>query len=215
VNQNLFRQFVYVSSSSFFNWLALNGSLYHESGPFIDQDLSSSDHGANLQFTVGRPWGKTAMVTGYSMRDITFTPLVREFYTTSTYAGISRKFGEKAKLTVLGEYLRSWRVQDTTGVIGQAIRPAAQFEYKPNRNWSIDANGAYSRGEGIHVYDNVQNGIFISYMKPLRRMWNDGAGQVPVEYPLRFSIGFQQDNFMNFTGGGQAIFRPVFRLSLF
>jgi hypothetical protein len=52
-------------------------------------------------------------------------------------------------------------------------------------------------------------------MKPLRRMWNDGAGQVPVEYPLRFSIGFQQDNFMNFTGGGQAIFRPVFRLSLF
>jgi hypothetical protein len=155
------------------------------------------------------------MVTGYSMRDITFTPLVREFYTTSTYAGISRKFGEKAKLTVLGEYLRSWRVQDTTGVIGQAIRPAAQFEYKPNRNWSIDANGAYSRGEGIHVYDNVQNGIFISYMKPLRRIWNDGAGQVPVEYPLRFSIGFQQDNFMNFTGSGKAIFRPVFRLSLF
>jgi tetratricopeptide (TPR) repeat protein len=87
VDQNLFRQFAYVSSSSFFNWISLDGSIYHESGPFTDQDLTSSDHGGNLQFTVGRPWGKTAMVTGYSMRDITFSPLVREFYTTANICG--------------------------------------------------------------------------------------------------------------------------------
>ena len=215
LNQNLFRQFAYMSTSSFFSWIAVNGSAYHETGPFTDQPLNSRDLGANLQFTVGRPWGKTAMVTGYSVRDLQFNPLVREFYTTSTYAGVTRKFGQKVKLTVLGEYLRAWRVQDQLWVDGQAARPAVQFEYKPNRNWLIEANGAYDRGMGIHDYDNVQNGIFISYMKPLRRMWNDGAGQVPVEYPLRFSIGFQQDNFMNFAGRGQAIFRPVFRLSLF
>lgn len=215
LNQNLFRQFAYMSTSSFFNWIAVNGSIYHETGPFTDQPLNSRDVGANLQFTVGRPWGKTAMVTGYSVRDLQFNPLIREFYTTSTYAGLTRKFGEKVKVTALGEYLRSWRVQDQLWVIGQAARPAVQFEYKPTQNWSIEANGAYDRGMGFHDYDNVQNGILISYMKPLRRMWNDGAGQVPVEYPIRFSIGFQQDNFMNFAGRGQAIFRPVFRLSLF
>jgi hypothetical protein len=68
---------------------------------------------------------------------------------------------------------------------------------------------------GISTYDNIQNGIFISYLRPLHRSWNDGAGEVPVEYPLRFSIGFQQDNFTNFPGSGHAIVRPVIRLSLF
>lgn len=215
LDQNLFRQFAYMSTSSFFNWISANGSVYHETGPFTRQNLNSKDIGANLQFTVGRPWGKTAMVTGYSMRDIQFNPLIREFYTTSTYVGLSRKFGEKLKMTVLGEYLRSWRVQDQLYVLGQAARPAFEFEYKPTRNWSIDADAAYSRGMGISTYDNVQNGILISYTKPLRRMWNDGSGKIPVEYPIRFSFGFQQDNFMNFTGHGSSIYRPVFSLSLF
>lgn len=214
-NQNLFREFVYMSSNSFWNWISVSGNAYHESGPFTDQDLHSRDLGANLEFNVGRPWGKTGFVTGYSVRDLQFNPLVREFFATSTYAGVSRKFGEKVKLTVLAEYLRSWRVQDTTYVLGQAARPAVRLEVKPNRNWEIEANGAYSRGMGMHDYDNVQNGIFISYVKPLRRMLEDGAGRVPVEYPLRFSIGFQQDNFTNFAGGGKTLFRPVFRLSIF
>ena len=215
LNQNLFRQFVYMSSNSFWNWISVNGSAYHEAGPFSGQKLSSKDFGATLEFNVGRPWAKTAFVTGYSVRDLQFDPLVREFYETSTYAGVTRKFGEKVKITALAEYLRAWRVQDTTYVLGQAARPAVRFEVKPNRNWEIQANAAYSRGMGIHDYDNVQNGIFISYVKPLRRMFGDGAGRVPVEYPLRFSIGFQQDNFTSFSGGGKSIVRPVFRLSIF
>ncbi len=215
VNQNLFRQFVYMSSSSFMNWISVNGSAYHEAGPFTGQNLSSRDMGANLEFTVGRPWAKTALVTGYSLRDFQVSPLPREFFETSSYAGISRKFGERTKLTVLAEYLRAWRVQDQFYVLGQAARPAVRFEFKPTKNWSIEANGAYSRGMGLHDYDNVQSGLLISYTKPLHRTLDDGTGRVPVEYPLRFSIGFQQDNFMNFAGRGQAIYRPVFRLSLF
>jgi tetratricopeptide (TPR) repeat protein len=215
VNQNLFRQFVYMSSSSFWNWISVNGSAYHESGPFTEQNLSSRDLGAHIEFTVGRPWAKTAMVTGYSLRDLQFQPLAREFFQTSTYAGISRKFGEHTKLTVLGEYLRSWQVQDQFFALAQAARPAVLLGIKPTKNWSIDVNAAYSRGMGIHDYDNVQSGLLISYTKPLHRTLDDGTGRVPVEYPLRFSIGFQQDNFMNFGGRGQAIYRPVFRLSLF
>jgi tetratricopeptide (TPR) repeat protein len=215
LNENLFRQFAYMSTSSFFNWISLHGSIYHEAGPFTAQTLSSRDIGSNIEFTVGRPWGNWSMVTGYAMRDLQFNPLPREFYTTSTYAGVSRRFGQRAKITVLGEYLRSWRVQDANYVIGQAARPAAQFEFRPAKNWLVEASGAYARGMGLHDYDNIQNGIFISYVKPLRRMWNDGAGQLPVEYPLRFSIGFQQETFMNFSGRAQAIFRPVIRLSIF
>jgi hypothetical protein len=155
------------------------------------------------------------MVTGYSIRDLQFSPLPREFFETSTYAGLSRRFGQHTKLTVLGEYLRSWRVQDQYYVLAQAARPAAFFEIKPTRNWAIEANVAYSRGMGIHVYDNVQSGLLISYVKPLRRTLDDGTGRVSIDYPLRFSIGFQQDNFFNFGGRGQAIYRPVFSLSLF
>jgi hypothetical protein len=43
----------------------------------------------------------------------------------------------------------------------------------------------------------------------------DGFGEVPVEYPLRFSVGVQTDNFYNFTGQGQAQIRPVIRLTVF
>jgi tetratricopeptide (TPR) repeat protein len=215
MNQNLFRQFVYMSTSSFWNWISVNGYAYHEAGPFTQQNLSSRDLGAHLEFIVGHPWSKTAMVTGYSVRDLLFNPLAREFFETSTYAGIVRRFGDRAKLSILGEYMRSWRVQDQFFVIGQAARPAVLFETNPWRNWSVAANFAYSRGMGSHVYDNVQSGLLISYVKPLRRSIDDGTGRIPVEYPLRFSIGFQQDNFMNFAGRGQAIYRPVFRLSLF
>ena len=96
-NQNLFRQFVYVNSSSFGNWLSFNASLYHEAGPFTatGYKLDSNDVGTTLQFTVGRPWGKTALITGYTRRDLTFSPLVRQFFTTSTYAGLQRKFWTK------------------------------------------------------------------------------------------------------------------------
>jgi hypothetical protein len=214
MNQNLFRQFVYMSTSSFWNWISVTGSIYHESGPFTNRNLSSRDVGSNIEFNVGRPWGKTSMVTGYSFRDLQFSPLNREFFETSTYAGFSRIFGARVKVTLLGEYLRSWRVQDLFYSIAQAARPAVFLQIRPSRNWEIQANGAYSLGMGIHNYDNVQSGILISYVKPLRRMFNDGSGQVPVEYPLRFSIGFQQQNFANFPGSGTT-YRPVFRLSLF
>jgi tetratricopeptide (TPR) repeat protein len=62
LNQNLVREFMYVSTSSFYNWLSANGSIYHESGPFTEQNLSSSDVGGRIEFRVGRPWGKTAFI---------------------------------------------------------------------------------------------------------------------------------------------------------
>ena len=215
LNQNLFRQFVYASSNSFGNWLSFRGSAYHESGPFTNRNLSSRDVGGHLEWTVGRPWGKTAFITGYSVRDLQFSPLVREYFTTSTYAGLERRFGQRLRMAIVGEYLRAWRVQDLTFAIAQTMRPAADFNFRASKNWTVEGQFALDRGEGFHAYDNVQSGVLISYVRPLRRTLSDSGGTVPVEYPLRFSFGIQQQQFFDFAGRGQTILRPVVRLTIF
>ncbi|HLQ51210.1 MAG TPA: tetratricopeptide repeat protein [Terriglobales bacterium] len=215
MNQNLFRQFLYLNTSSFGNWLAIRGLAFHEAGPFTERHLSSKDNGAKLEFVVGRPWGKTALITGYYVRDLQFDPLIREFFTTSTYAGLERKFGQKLKVTALGEYIRSWRVQDFQFAAAQSLRPAGSIEFKPTPRWSFNAEVASARGQGFHSYDNVQGEFLISYSKPVHRNMNDGTGEIPIDYPLRFSVGIEQQKFFNFAGRGQTFFRPVVRLTLF
>ncbi len=215
LNQNLFRQFAYMSTSALGNWLALRGEAFHESGPFTLQSLHSSEVGARLQFIVGRPWGRTQFITAYDVRDLLFRPLIREFYSTSASAGVQHKFGERLRVAVLGEYIRSWRVQDLSYWIAQAARPAGQVEWKPSRRWSATGDFAFSRGEGIHDYDNVLSSFFISYNKPLRRNVSDSLGQVSVEYPVRFSFGFQDAEYFSIAGHGQTVLRPVVRLTLF
>ncbi|HKD78629.1 MAG TPA: tetratricopeptide repeat protein [Candidatus Angelobacter sp.] len=217
MNQNLFRQYLYLNTSPFFNWLTIRGDAVHESGPFTEQNLHSRDLGATLEFEVGRPWGQNSFVTGYSVRDLLFRPLIREFYTTSTWAGVEHKFGQKTALTILGKYIRSWRVQDLSFATAQAMVPGVRYEYKPNERWSVDASFDLSRGQGFHLYDNVQSGFLISYMKPLRRSVNDGSGELAVDYPLRFSVGLQQQSFYEFSGAPGSTFslRPVIQISIF
>lgn len=215
LNQNLFRQFAYMSTNALGNWLAIRGEAFHETGPFTLQNLHSRELGARLQFIVGRPWGRTQFITSYDVRDLLFRPLIREFYSTSASAGVQHEFSERLRVAVLGQYIRSWRVQDLSYWIAQAVRPAAEVEWKPSRRWSATGDFALSRGEGIHDYDNVLSSIFISYNKPYRRIVSDSVGQVPVEYPIRFSFGFQDADYYNFAGHNQTILRPVVRLTLF
>jgi tetratricopeptide (TPR) repeat protein len=215
ISENLFRQFAYFYTNSFGNWISARGMVFHEGGGFTRRNLNSRDTGASLDFTVGRPWGSTALITGWSARDLQFDPLVREFFHTSTYVGLQQKFGQKVRVSLAGEYLRTWRVQDDTFAISQAARPAFEFDFRPNNRWTAHAEVAYSRGMGNRLYDNVQSGFYISYVKPLRRTVADGTGQVPVEYPLRLSIGVQQEKFFNFPGRDQMHMRPIIRLTLF
>jgi tetratricopeptide (TPR) repeat protein len=216
MNQNLFREYLYVNTSSLFQWISIRAAGIHETGPFTLQNLHSRDLGGSLEFEVGRPWGRTFFVTGYSARDLLFRPAIREFFTTSTWGGLERRFGEKLSLTVLATYVRSWRVQDLDFATGQILVPGMRADYKINDRWSVDGNFALTRGEGFSLYDNVQSGILVSYMKPLRRNLNDGYGNVGVEYPLRFSAGLEQQSFYNFTGTGKtSAFRPVVRISIF
>jgi tetratricopeptide (TPR) repeat protein len=216
MDQDLMRPFVNFSTSSFFNWVIVRGAGYRETGPFLLHNLKSTDLGGHLEFQVGRPWGNTALITGYWVRDLQFNPLIREYFTSSTYAGLQRELlNHRLKTALLAEYIRSWRVQDVLWTTAQAMSPAIRFSYQPNNRWQFEATGVLARGMGFHDYDNVQSGFLISYVKPWRRTLQDATGQVPVEYPLRFSFGITTDDFYNFAGRGQTLIRPVFRLTLF
>jgi tetratricopeptide (TPR) repeat protein len=215
MNQNLFRQFVYVASSPIGNWLSFSGNVIREAGPFTEQNLHSRDFSAALDFRVGRPWSKTAFITGYSGRDLLFGPADHEYFTTSTYAGVDRKFGENIHASVVGEYLRSWRVEGTQFAIAQTIRPNFGVDVKVNRRWSASASGTWSRGEGFHSYDNFTSRFLVSYVRETQAQRRDGLESASVSYPMRFSFGIEQQTFYAFVGQTRTAVVPVVRFTLF
>jgi hypothetical protein len=215
MDENLFRQFVYLSTSAFDNLVSVNGYAIHESGPFTMSDKHSRLLAATVEFKVGRPWGKTALVTGWGASDNQFSPVVREFFYTSSYMGMERQLTQNLRMRVVAEDVRSWRVQETNYGIAQALRPAGSVEYSPTRNWSMQGSVAYSRNMGFHAYDAVQSGVSVTYAKSIGRIFKDDAGDVNLRYPIRFSVGLQQENFFNFPGGNTRQIRPYFSISLF
>ncbi|HTM89977.1 MAG TPA: tetratricopeptide repeat protein [Terriglobales bacterium] len=213
MNQNLFRQFVYLSTSSFFNWISVQGSFMREAGPFTQVPLHSRELRGTLGFTVGRPWGRTSLFTEYSGDDLLFRPRIVEFYETGTRFGVQHKFGDKLTFGILGDYLRAWRVEGSQYALAQALRPGFRFHYQPTSHWSAEGEFAYSRGQGMHFYDNVESRFLVSYVKPVRQMLNSGNGDVPVAYPFRISFGVQQQEFYNLSHGATIV--PVVQVSLF
>jgi len=215
MNQDLFRQFLYISTSSFFNWVSINASAIREAGPFTDQTLSSRDASATVEFTVGRPWGKTSLITGYSTRDLLFHPVVQEYFNTSSYVGVQHKFGNRLTAAVLAEDLRSWRVQGLQYATAQAFLPGGRFDFRANQRWDAQGSFLLSRGSGYHEYDNAQSEFLVSYSRPVRGTLKDGDGGVAVAYPFRISFGVQQQTFYNFAGSSRTTLLPVVRFSLF
>ena len=215
MNQNLFRVFAYVTTSSFFNALSFSGFVMREAGPFTDNNLSSHTVAASLDFRVGSPWGKTALVTGWGRSDELFSPVDYENYYTSSYIGIERKFSSRFDLKVLAEDVRAWRVVRTNSGIAQNLRPAATIDFTPRRNWDVQASTAFSSTRGFHVYDATENGFAVSYAMPLHRKFHEDAGDVVLKYPIRFSAGLQEEDFFNFSGAQSQQFRPYVQISIF
>lgn len=215
MNQNLFRVFTYVSSSSFFNAISFSGYVLRETGPFTESDLHSTSLTAGLDFRVGAPWGKTALVTGWGASDQKFSPVNYENYYTSSYAGIERRFSERLSIRALAEDVRAWRIVGANSGIAQNLRPAGTVDFAPNHNWDFRVSSAYSSTRSFHVYDAIQNGFAVTYSRPFRRKFNDDSGEVVLEYPIRFSAGFQEETFFNFSGAQNQQYRPYVRISLF
>jgi tetratricopeptide (TPR) repeat protein len=215
MNQNLFRQFLYMNTSYFFNILSISGYAIRETGPFIESNQHSRDLSASLEFRVGRPWNKTQFVFGWGARDDIYNPYPREFYFTSTYGGIERRVSDWFSFRAVAEDLRAWRVEGLSFANSQAVRPAGSVLFSPTKNWRIEGNVAYSRNSSFHVYDAVQSGFAISYAVPLHRTYKEGGSEVQVSYPIRFSAGMQQQDFFNFGGPASQQFRPYFQITIF
>jgi tetratricopeptide (TPR) repeat protein len=215
MNQNLFRQFVYMSTSSFFNMVSVSGYAIREAGPFTESLQHSRDLSAAVDFRVGRPWGKTFFLTGWGARDEQFNPIIREFYYTSVYAGIERRVSNRFTVRAVAEDLRAWRIEGSQYAIAQALRPAGSVQFTPTRNWRIEGNFAYSRNMSFHAYDAVQSGFAVSYALPIHRTFKDEGQNVGLVYPIRFSAGIQQENFFNFTGGNTQQLRPYVSITIF
>ena len=80
----------------------------------------------------------------------------------------------------------------------------------------MEGSFAYSRNMGFHVYDAVQSAFAVSYAMPVRRAFKEeGGNEVLLRYPIRFSVGLQQESFFDFTGGNNQQFRPFVRITIF
>ena len=215
MNQNLFRVFTYMSTSSFFNEVSVSGYLIRESGPFTESNLHSLSTTGAIDFRVGAPWGKTALVTGWGANDQQISPVNFEVYYTSAYVGLERKFGERLNLRAIAEDVRAWRIVGANWGNAQNLRPAGSVDFTPNHRWELQVSSAYSNTRSFHTYDALQNGFSISYARPFRRKFNDDSGAVVLEYPIRISAGIQEETFPNFTGGHNQQLRPYVQINLF
>ena len=200
MNQNLFRQFLYLASSPIGDWLSFSGNLIREAGPFTEQNLHSRDFSGTVDFRVGRPWGKTALLTGYTARDLLFGPSIHEYYQTISYAGLQHRFGSRIRILAVAEFLRAWRVEGGQYAIAQALRPRFGVDAVLNQHWTLSASGAWSSGRSFHAYDSVTSSFLLSYTRERGFGKAISSETTSLAYPLRFSFGLQQQSFYDFPG---------------
>jgi len=211
MNQNLFRQFVYVNSSSIGDWLSFSGNLIREAGPFTELALHSRDFSGAIDFRLGRPWGKTALLAGYNGRDLLFSPSIKtdyqavtEYYQTISYIGLDHQFGSRIHASATAEFLRAWRIENLEYATAQTLRPRFGLEARIDDHWTLAASGAWSSGRNLHAYDSVTSNLLLTYLHE-----RSSGSELSRVYPLRFSIGFGQQSFYNFPGHERTQVVPV------
>jgi Flp pilus assembly protein TadD len=215
MDQNLFRAYSYLSTSSFFNVISATGFLMREAGPFTQSGEYSRELAAKVDFHVGAPWGKTALLTGWGVDDLLFKSAYIEYYFTSSYVGVDHRFSQRLDIKALAEDVRSWRIYQNRNGISQNLRPAGSIDFVPKRNWDLKVSSAYSDVRGFHLYDATENGVSISYSRSLRRMFHDSSTPVALQYPIRFSAGIQEETFLNFPGAQNQTVRPFAEITIF
>lgn len=221
MNQNLFRVFTYVTTSTLFNALSAQGYFIHESGSFTRNPVHESALIGAINFRVGSPWSRTALITGWASNDQLFTSTAygnSENYLTSSYIGLTQRLGKHVNVEGIAEDLRSWRVVPFSplhSAISQALRPAGKIDFSPNHNWGFEVKAAYESTRGFHAYDMIQSGFSMSYTRPFGRTFNDKTGEVHLKYPIRFSAGLQEETFPNFAVGQNTEVRPYVSIHIF
>jgi hypothetical protein len=201
--------------------VSADGFFAFELGSFTETPISERALTGAINFRVGAPWGKTALVTGWGVNDQRFPSQQigdSENYYTSSYIGLSHKFSPRLTAEAIVEDLRAWRIVPFSplhSAISQALRPAATINFSPTRNVDIQVSTSFESTRGFHVYDMTQNGFSLSYTRPVDRTFNDKTGKVHLKYPIRISAGLREETFLNFTSGQNQQFRPYVSVTIF
>ena len=160
--------------------------------------------------------GKTAFLTGYSGRNLlfspsasTFYPGITEYYQTISYAGLERQFSTRIRASAVAEFLRAWRVENLEYATAQTLRPRFGVDAQFREHWALSASGAWSSGRSFHAYDSAASNFVLTYTR--ERGWgrSTGSDADAAEYPLTFSFGFGQQSFYNFSGHPRTQIVPV------
>jgi tetratricopeptide (TPR) repeat protein len=221
LNENFFRVFTYFTTTSFLDAVSADGFFTYDVGSFTLSPINANAISSAINFRVGAPWSKTALITGWGLNDQKFTSNQlgnSEDYYTSTYIGLSRRFAKHLNAEAIMEDRRAWRIVPFSplhSAISQAIRPAATVDYSPSSRWDFQATTSYESTRSFHVYDMTQSGFSLSYTRPLGRTFSDQNENLHLKYPLRISGGLQQETFFNFTHGQSTQFRPYVSITLF
>ena len=131
MNQNLFRVYSYMSTSAFFNVISATGFLMHEAGPFTRNGLYSREEAAKVDFRVGSPWGKTALLTGWGVDDLLYRTAHIEYYFTSYYIGFEHRFSPRLDVKALAEDVRAWRIYQNRWGICADLAPRWKHRFHP------------------------------------------------------------------------------------
>lgn len=226
MNQNINRFYTYLNTSSFFDAVSVNAFVIRDFGGFTQLPLYEHTLAGGIDFRVGSPWGRTALITGWGRDDQNFTSTVlgnTENYYTSSYIGLTHRFSH-LNVEAMAEDIRSWRIVPFAVTPGkfaiysgtaQALRPAGTIEYSPSRNWSFRLSSAYEDTRDLHLYDRTENGFAVSYMRPFGRTFNEDSGQVHIKYPIRISAGVEEQMFPNLTQGRTQEVRPYVSITIF
>lgn len=214
MNQNLFRVFLYGSTNSFFNAVSVSGYFIREAGPFTESSLRSRALTGAIDFRVGSPWGKTALITGWGANDLSFSPQPYDSYFTSAYIGFEHAFSRRLSMRALAEDVRAWRITNAGSAYAQNLRPAGTIDFSPHHNGNVEISSSYSSTRGFHIHDTSQSGISVSYAMPFHRKFQDESGSLNLAYPIRFVGGVQDEDFFNFGNGRQQL-RPYIGISIF
>ena len=208
MNQNLFRQFVYMSTSSFFNMVSVNGYAIREAGPFTES-IHTPGPGRRGRFPCRAAMGKDGFRDRMGSARRAVLPVIREFYYTSTYARHRTSRVELVQFPCGGRGFRAWRVEGSTVCHRtSASVPRAVCSLHPPGT-GVEGDFAYSRNMSFHAYDAVQSGFVVSYAMPIHRAYKEESGEVELHYPIRFTAGMQQEIFLQFRGRQQPTTQTV------
>jgi len=165
---------------------------------------------ASLAFKVGRPWGKTSLITDMVWRDVLFRPLIREYYTTDAYLGLQRRFGTRLQFAVLADYIRAWKCKATIMRPRRRSVRRPRFEYTSPHGGVLQVHSPCLEGRAFTPMTIRRSGFLVSYVKPLRGALRDGDQQVPVAYHCA-SPRLPATDVYNFSGHASGTFLPVVR----